>query len=87
MRNEHRERLRTYMVRVFCAGAVVRQFEAIGTDSCAVSVQHMDTLQPGEKLDVMSMESWRELQSDRRALMRQIERPDALTAACTGGQS
>jgi hypothetical protein len=50
--------MRRYMVRFRRAGQVVRQFEAIGTDSCSVVMQHADLCEPGEKIDVMGLDEY-----------------------------
>lgn len=57
-----RQPMRAFMVCFKQGGAVVRSFEAMGTDSCTVVEQHLGSCQPGEKLDVMSLEAWREVQ-------------------------
>ena len=75
---------RLYMVRIRRAGQVVRQFEAMSSDSVSCVQQHMDLCEPGEKLDVMGLAEYRESQRERKALELQINRPSELERAITG---
>jgi hypothetical protein len=64
---------------------VRRGFECMASDSCAAVDQHIDLCEPGEKLEVMGLDAWRELQRDHRALVQQINRPDELSRVMQGG--
>lgn len=62
MNPQHAQPLRSYHVRVInrASRQTVREFEAMAADSCACAMQHADLAEPGEKLDVMSLDAWRE---------------------------
>jgi hypothetical protein len=67
-----------FHVDVIKGGNVVRSFEAMSPSSCEVVMQHADLCEPGSKLSVMRLETWRALQrADERALKSQIERQGA----------
>jgi hypothetical protein len=77
--------MNAYIVLFKRGSTVVRFFEAMASDSCAAVDQHIDLCEPGEKLEVMGLDAWRELQRDHRALVQQINRPDELSRAMQGG--
>lgn len=70
--------LRPYFVRIIDARTrtVVRSFESFAPDSVTCVNQHTDLLEHGEKLDVMGLDAWRQLQREHKALVRQIQAVD-----------
>jgi hypothetical protein len=60
-----------FHVDVIKGGNVVRSFEAMSPSSCEVVMQHADLCEPGSKLSVMRLETW-------RALQRQADRAQAV---------
>jgi hypothetical protein len=74
--------MNAYIVQVKEGQHIVSQFEVMASDSVTCVMQHMDLCGPGEKLDVMGLEHWREQRREHAELERQVaaNRRDPLLA-------
>jgi hypothetical protein len=83
-----------FVVQVKRGAEVIQEFEAMGTSSLAVGVQHegLCNRELGEYLNVkrraaaaIDYARGKALAHEKRAMELQLQRPDALTVICTGG--
>jgi hypothetical protein len=61
-----------FRVQIGRKGSPRLSFDAMASDSVTCVMQHMDLAGPGEKLDVMGLEHWREQRREHASLERQV---------------